>query len=302
MGWREIREAPHERCFEKQVYQEGRGTSRYSAGESMWAGDTLTVQKCWRMGGYRESRALISLWTDRQNWEVRGWKGSRVNMKDVCEQLHIGCPGKLHQVVLPKAGLVDIMSQTKTLDYHERIWEKCIDAGEPNSIGFWCFRGNSYSSSEASLNRCNPWCWKPEKPVQGRKWCSCSSTTKATASVIPTWGSESTFTLQPEDQEKIGNLYALTLIPSLPKGAFTKFQDHRLKFIVLLFAPGNISQKMVRKEMSVSVADVQDFQTKAKVWVPETIRACATAEGMKAGIQCPPTALQIFQVLRGGLI
>lgn len=102
---------------------------------------------------------------------------------------------------------------------------------------------------------------------QSRRWCNCSSTTKTTASVTPTWGFGSTFTLQPEDQVKIGNFYALILIPSLPKGAFTKFWDHRLKFIEL-FPPGNISQKMVWKEMLISVADVQDFQTKAKVWVP----------------------------------
>lgn len=47
-------------------------------------------------------------------------------MKDVCEQLHIGCPGKLHQVVLPKAGLVDIMSQTETLNYHMRGYGKSV--------------------------------------------------------------------------------------------------------------------------------------------------------------------------------
>lgn len=46
-----------------------------SAGESMWKGDMMAIQKCCRRGRFRESRAQIGLRTETEDQEVRGWSG-----------------------------------------------------------------------------------------------------------------------------------------------------------------------------------------------------------------------------------
>lgn len=55
-------------------------TSRYSAGESAWAGDTVAIQKCCRKGRFSEHAAQIGLWIERENQEVRSWSGNGQHM------------------------------------------------------------------------------------------------------------------------------------------------------------------------------------------------------------------------------
>lgn len=120
------------------------GTSRYSAGESAWAGDTVAMQKCRRKGRFSEHAAQIGLWIERENQEVSSWSGNGKHMGLIWKRLWatscwMHCQSRLNasRQSSPTFGLMGLVSQTKRLSII--TWkDKRKDTWELSCNGFCC--------------------------------------------------------------------------------------------------------------------------------------------------------------------